>query len=342
MLRVQCTQPPLPIIDGFVCKDLAVHLKRSGTQIKDAQWTASMNQPNNKFLVVGAINASGIPSIYLPADTLPDGEPKYYNRIAASNRYPLADITRKEFDEEQSILPSIFIIGHTYGVFPQYATMVTSETRILLSSKIRPTTKLYSSLRNAGIGPAGYDLKGAEPSYIDDSKDQRTALVRLGRVARHADRCLRVTISYSEIPGNFDPHQDAINELKENSDLHENHPIHLVSYTNTALHMLKWLREFPNVVFGISLYQLLYHTGVLENTEPNTQTYKDSAMFGTLLQRIPLRHIAIQSACTFPIPGSHFSPHQLLGIGDAFERLPQTQLSGAALYAHSAQNLQRL
>ncbi|KAH7710331.1 hypothetical protein AAVH_22377 [Aphelenchoides avenae] len=60
MLRVQANHPPLPIIDGFMCKHITVFIKRSDEPFQDAQCTAAKNQPNDQFLFVGGINEVGI------------------------------------------------------------------------------------------------------------------------------------------------------------------------------------------------------------------------------------------------------------------------------------------
>ncbi|KAH7710332.1 hypothetical protein AAVH_22378 [Aphelenchoides avenae] len=141
--------------------------------------------------------------------------------------------------------------------------MVTTATRELLCEKIRPTTKLYSSLRVVAIGPTGYDLKGADTSHFHDIKNQRHA-----------------------------------------------------PYTGTVRDMLKWLRAFPNVIFGLSLHQLATHAHIRNSCPPDAQAYKDSAAFRRFLQCIPKRHlaIAVHLPCRSP---------------------------GAALYAHNAENLRR-
>lgn len=254
----------------------------------------------------------------------------------------MADETRKEFDEEQAIVPSHLILGHSLGAFPDYANMVTSETRETLSTTLRPTDKYFSALRAIGI-ITGFDLRGTDEAYFRDFADQCSAIVRLARAARHSERPLVMMVNFDRKRPNCDPHVEAIKQLRI-AELAPEHPIHLVSYDGTILDTLQRLQAFPNVVLGFSLHPLVTGVDVLEKQPPNPTLYRDTEAFRTFLQRVPLRNVAIQSMCPLPIddiPGHFYSPMQLTIIGNVFARFINVPGSGAALYSHSAENLRR-
>ncbi|KAH7720539.1 hypothetical protein AAVH_11965 [Aphelenchoides avenae] len=338
-LRTKTKKPPLPLLDGFACKDAAILHDLNGQRVIDVQWTASLDQANDEYLFLGVINGIGSPSVYLPEGA--------YKQIEPDDDHPLANLTRKDFDVEQSILPSKFILAHAVGAFPEYAHMITQESHDHLTTELKPNEKYYNGLRVGGTGPTGYTLCGVpDEDYAEVLEIQQAALITFARAARRAKRCLQVMISFDRKPPNdINLHADAIHQLKTKAKCDSNQAIHLVMYNGTPVDLLKWLKDFPKTVIGISLHQLMAHLSYIEKLPPATEQNRDSKNFRMMLRCIPMDNLVVQSLCPMPIegsPGRHYSPYQLLGISETFEKLTETPGSGAALHSHSANNLRRV
>ncbi|KAH7718852.1 hypothetical protein AAVH_13738, partial [Aphelenchoides avenae] len=250
-LRAKTKKPPLPLMDGFACKDAAILHDLNGQRVIDVQWTASLDQANDLFL--GVINGIGSPSVYLPEGT--------YKQIEPDDDHPLANLTRKDFDVEQSILPSKFILAHAVGAFPEYTHMITQESHDHLTTELKTNEKYYNGLRVGSTGPNGYNLCGVpDEDYAEVIEIQQAALVTFGRAARRAKRCLQVMISFDRKPPiDIHLHADAIHQLRTKVMCDSNQAIHLVMYNGTPADLLKWLKDFPKSVIGISLHQLMAH-----------------------------------------------------------------------------------
>lgn len=337
--------PPIPLIDGFVIKDIAVFNRRQGQHPNTGRWTELFETPNGDFLFVGAINHIGIPRVYLPDDK--------FAHVPSSADLPLADEMREEFDAEQTAIPQKFILAHTVGAYPAYHEMVTKQTREYLYERLKPDEKYLAMLRVGGAGPTGYNLRGTTANNFEAVLDaQRIALIRFGRVARKSGRCLVIMLEFDNVPEGFDAHADAIYQLKEVAKLDREHPIHLVLYRAAVLDFVKRLQTFPNTVIGLGLQPLAEFAFILDQeatkkpellSGADLKTYQTAEAWRTMLRSIPLRNVAIQSGCPMLIEGSqagrHHSPAELLNFGGIYEKL--TGEKRDALYVHSAHNLRR-
>lgn len=326
-------------------KDIGIFYKRTGRDLANQQWHQVLDKSNDHLIFLGGINEIGIPGVYLPVAA--------YQPLQPDATRPIADLKRAEFDAEQTIIPPQYILCNTFGAYPRYAEMVTSQTRQHFYDHAPPTEKYHAELRFGGVGPTGYDLRTVPDNvYFDVVAAQRTALVRYARIARKTKRCLRIYIQCSGPgPNGFNLHADAIRVLLKVAKLDPDHPIHLVKYNGTTMDIVCWLEAFPNMVFGISPYAISEHLAILAKYPADSLLYKDTDAMRTLLRRMPLRNLAIQSNCPSLIEGTdaHQHPLLLLRIGQHFERLTRPEGSTVpdqgvidALYINSAQNLCRI
>ncbi|KAH7704840.1 hypothetical protein AAVH_27954 [Aphelenchoides avenae] len=287
--RAEAKRPPIPLIDGCMNKDIGIFYKRTGRDLANQQWHQVLDKSNDHLIFLGGINEIGIPGVYLPVDA--------YQPLQPNAIRPIADLKRAEFDAEQTIIPQQYILCNTFGTYPRYAEMVTSQTRQHFYVHTPPTEKYHAGLRFGGVGPTGYDLRIVPDNvYFDVVAAQRTALVRYARIARKTKRCLRIYIQCSGPgPNGFNLHADAIRVLLKVAKLDSDHPIHLVKYNGTTMDVVRWLEPFPNLVFGISPYTVTEHLAILAKYPTDSLLYKDTDAMRTLLRRMPLRNLAIQA-----------------------------------------------
>ncbi|KAH7710110.1 integrase core domain protein [Aphelenchoides avenae] len=329
-LRRQATRPPIPLIDGFVCKDLVVYLQRNGQVLPERDWPQRCDQPNDDYQLLGVINTIGIPRCYMPPDTFAD--------VQATEELPLANLTLLELHNEDTVIPWRFILCHTFGCYPAYADMVTSETRETLGTLLKDQ-KYHQGLRSGGVGPTGYNVCDVpDERFFDTLDSQRVAFIRLARAAKKSGKCLMISIeSDNRPPQDYDLHGDAIRTLQQQVHLPSDHPIHLIMYNANGLQMAEWLEAFPNALIGIHPGQLAEYDKILTEGEGHLQ-YPATVTMATMLRRVPLRNLAVQSACPFKAGGQDYlTPDDLIRIGAEFQQLTGT--SGDVLQVCSAHNL---
>ncbi|KAH7666456.1 hypothetical protein AAVH_43183, partial [Aphelenchoides avenae] len=169
--------PSIPIIDGFVSKSYATLLANSQDDAYHSPAVIEDLPPQYEF--VGSINHIGVPTSYLPTQ---------FRRTVPTDDSPLESVTFDQLLQENSILPWKYILGSTLGALPPYWEMATTDACLHLHEEAQGAT--YHGLPICGIGPTGFFLNAESNDTLREYEGQRQALLRFGRIARNAGKCL--------------------------------------------------------------------------------------------------------------------------------------------------------
>ncbi|KAH7662533.1 hypothetical protein AAVH_19793 [Aphelenchoides avenae] len=107
----------VPLLDGFVSKDMAVYTFLAGHL--QLPWTREALDKKKPYELLGLINHLGVPASYLLVD--------FCRSRRAGTHTPLGNQTYDQLRIEQTIIPWDFILGSTMGALPTYWRQCTNK-----------------------------------------------------------------------------------------------------------------------------------------------------------------------------------------------------------------------
>lgn len=274
----------IPVLDGYVSKDLTVHVALNGHQ--QHNWVQEFLDVEKPYELLGLINRIGVPASYLRVD--------HFRPTNAGNRTPLANIVIDQMRTENTILPWNFILTNTLGALPPYWRQCRSTTRNHLTKSLKDSSR-YRDFSISGIGPVGFDLRGCRANDSKEYEEQRLNMIDFAKLASDTNQPLTVIIAYDEVP-NFthNVHADAIRALRE-ENIPSRQRIHLLFGRATAIELLRWLEAFPRTLLSFDLYYLGGIRSRLARQDPSNDKFRAAQAIQDFLKFMPLENIALHS-----------------------------------------------